>query len=272
MPNALQDANLWNFSALSPVSMGDLNGDDLIPKGYRPGGIHFLQTPFGAKIVQYIQNRSGSTYAQGALVSSVGDADGKTQITSSGGASVNTIRQVTTSGLVANVHVGAGLYVLNCTTGAGAAPEGEESIIVENSATLIMVDSNLPFSATVASGDTLDIAGFYNSELSADGDLAAVVLGVVIGKDGISNGNFGWVCKHGRCPNTLLKAATALTQNDAVVADAGRVGPAVGTTDPANLHVGYAPHVVNSDIVSDKTTVRLILGLGFNPGTLDASA
>ncbi len=272
MPNALQDAHAFSFAGLSPVSIGDLDSDNVNPKGFTRGGIFFANTPFGPRLVQYVQNRSGSAVVQGALLSSLGDTDGKTQITTSGGASANTKTKATTSGLTADAHVGGGIYVLNCTTGAGAAPEGEESLVVANTATVVNVDPNLPFSAVIASGDTINLCGFYNGEASAIGDLASVVLGVVTGKNGISAGNYGWVTKQGRCPNALIKAATALTQNDALVADAGRLGPAVGGAQGANLHCGYAPHVVNSDIVSDKTTVVLTLGFGFSPGTLDATA
>lgn len=273
MATALADANTYSFRSMNPVSFGELNINSISPnRGYTPGGLHFIDSPWGLKLVEFIQNRTISDFAQGALVSSVGDTDGKTQITTSGGSTVNTTKYMTTSGLTANAHVGGSAYILNSTTGAGVAPEGEDAIIIANTTTVVTIDSLAPFSATVASGDTVDLSGLWNCEPSADGDIAYVVQGVVIGNLGISAGNYGWVCKAGRCPNALIKAATALTQNDALVADTGRLGPAVGSADASNLHVGYAPHVVNSDIVSDKTTAVMTLGIGFNPGTLDASA
>lgn len=269
---ALADGNAFGFSGLASVSFRDLHANDLNPRGYTPGGIFFANHPAGPKLVQYIQNRSGSAYVQGALVSSLGDNDGKTQITSSGAAGVNTTSWYTTSGLTANAHVGGLSYVVNSLAAAGAAPEGEESIVAANTATVVNLDPNLPYSATVTSGDTIDLCGTYNSEAAAAGDLASVVLGVTVGKNGIDNGNYGWVCKQGHCANALIKASTALTQNDALIADTGRLGPAAGGSAAANLQVGYAPHVVNSDIVSDKTAVVLTLGFGFSPGTVDASA
>jgi hypothetical protein len=272
MATALADANLYSFQGLSPVSQGSLAMASLTPRGYMPGGVAFIQSPFGLKLVEYIQNRTTTAYVQGALVSSLGDTDGKTQVTASGAAGVNTTKFFTTSGLTADAHVGGYAYVLNSTAGTGFAPEGEAAIVVANSATIVTIDSMAPLSATFTTSDTIDLGGMWNTELSADGDIAAVVRGVVLPSSGIPAGYYGWVCRHGRCPNTLLKAATALTQNDALVADAGRVGPALGAADVANLHVGYAPHVVNSDTVPDKTLAYLTLGFGFNPGTIDASA
>lgn len=272
MATAVADAHAFNFSLLTAISMEDLDGNHANPRGYIPGGIFFLNSPFGPRLMQYVQNRTTTAYLQGQLISSVGDTDGKTQITSSGAAGVNTVTQATTSGLTADAHVGANMYILNSLISAGAPPEGEESVVVSNTATLVKVDPNLPFSATVTSGDTINLNGFYNAELSAIGDLGSVVLGVAVGKNGVDATNYGWVCKQGKCPNALIKASTAMTQNDAFIADTARLGPAVGGTATAQLQVGYAPNVVNSDIVSDKTTAFLTLGFGFNPGTTDVSA
>ena len=269
--NALLDAHNYNFANLTPIGIGDVNQDSPNARGYSPGAFSFMFSPFGCKVFQYVQNR-GSAFLQGALVSAVGDNDGKTQITTSGGAGVNSKILMTTSGLTANAHQGAIAHVVNSLIGAGTPPEGEESLVSGNNATQVFIDPYLPFSATITSGDTVDLVGTYNSEAAAAGDIAAVVQGVVVTKVGVTAGNFGWVQKQGRCPNALIKAATALTQNDALIADAGRLGPAVGGTAAANLHCGYSPHVMNSDSVSDKTSVFLTLGFGFNPGTVDASA
>lgn len=272
MPNALQDGNFFSFAPIAAVAIGDVEKDDAQGHQYMRGGIFFAHAFGGLKILQYVKNTETSTVSQGALLSAVGDTDGKTQITTSGGDSVNTKIKATTSGLTADKHAGGGAHVVNSTAGTGVAPEGEDAPVVANTTTVVNIDPNLPFSATLKSGDLVDLYGLYNAELSADGDLAYAVLGVVLPKDGIGAGKYGFVQKQGRCFNVLVKASTALTQNDALVADAGRVGPAAGTTDIASFHVGTALHVLNSDSVPDKTSAMLTLGLGFNPGTLDASA
>lgn len=271
--SALQDAHAFSFSNLVAVGHGDLDADSTKAKDFYPGGIFFANSPFGPRLIQYIQNRSTSAVVQGALVSSLGDNDGKTQITTSGAAAVNTTTKMTTSGLTASAHVGGLAHVVNSVaTGTGLPPEGETSVVVSNTATVVMVDANLPFSATITSGDTVDLRGMYNAEAAAAGDLAYVVLGVVIGRNGIAAGNYGWVQKQGLCPNALIKASTALTQNDALIADTGRLGPAAGGSSAANLQVGTAAHVMNNDSTPDKSLVLLTLGFGFTPGTVDASA
>lgn len=266
MPNALVDAHAFNFSALLPVGLGDINQASTSPK-YTPGGVAFLNTAFGPRLVKYNQNRT-TAVVQGALLSGVGGTDGKTAVTASAGK----VGQITTSGLTANAHVGAIAYCLDNNDAAGAAPEGEASIVKANTATIIDLEDDLPFSVAVAASDTFSLISTYNAEEAADGDLAAVVQGVVMGKDGIGAGAYGFVSQWGVTPNTLLKASTALTSGDALVADAGRVGPATGSADAGNLHVGYTAVVVTSDTVSDKFPAFMMLGFGVTPATLDISA
>lgn len=270
MPTALDNDHLYNFTLLAPASVGDLNADAATARGGRLGSMFFANDAFGLRLYMLVQNRHTAAVVKGALMSAVGDTNGMTQITTSGGAAANTKVKATTTGLTANVHQGGGIYIQNCTTSAGAAPEGEDSVVASNSATEVFVDPRNAFSAVIASGDTVNLHGIANGELAAAGDLAYAVLGVVVGKDGISAGNFGFVSRMGYTPNTLVKAATGLTQNQAVIADAGRVAPA--SASATNLLLGTAPNVVVSDIVSDKTTIVLALGLGFSPGTAAGTA
>lgn len=272
MPSALYDSNRYGLKTLTPIGLEDMKEDD--GKGDRnvPGGLVFLQSPWGPKVFRYVQNKHSATVAHGALLSCVGDANGITQITTSGGAAVNTTVKATTSGLVSGKHAGSSAYVENSVASAGAAPEGEESLVVSNTATVVNIDPRLPFSATITSGDTIDLIGLYTAELSAIGDVAHAVLGVVIPDAGIRVDKWGWVQTQGHCASALVKAATALTQNDALIADTGRVAPGVGTTSAGTLHVGAALRVLNSDVVSDKTSIFLTLGLGVNTATLDVTA
>lgn len=272
MPSALYDTARFDLKTLTPVGVEDMKFDDAKGDKNIPGGIVFLQNVWGPKVFRYIRNKGGATVVHGTLLSCIGNNNGITQITTSGAAAVNTTTKATTSGLVANKHAGSGAYVVNSVAAAGAAPEGEESLVVSNTATLVNFDSRLPFSATITSGDTIDLVGLYTAEASAIGDLAYSVLGVVIPDGGIRDDYWGWVQMQGHCSSALVKAATALTLGDAVVADAGRVGPAAGGTAAGNLHVGSALHVLNSDSVPDKTSILLTLGWGFNPATLDVSA
>lgn len=266
--SALDSGHTYGFALLQSIGIGDLDGDRVTAQGYIPNGVFWANSPFGFKLFKYIQNRHTATVTQGALVSALGDVNMATAVTTSGTAAQNTKVKATTTGLTANAHQGAIVYVQNSVAAAGAAPEGEESIVAGNTATEIYVEPGNAFSATLSSGDTLNLIGSYNSDLSAAGDLAYGVQGVVVGKNGISAGNFGFVQVQGRCQSALVKAATGFTAGGVLIADVGRIGPA--STSPANVHIGTVPNTVVSDIVSDRTTVILTLGPGFNPGAAAA--
>lgn len=270
--SALDSGHAFNFALMHAVGLGDLDTDSPVARGLNPGACVWTHTPWGMRLLRFVQNRHTAAVVKGALLSAVGDTDGKTQVAAAGAAGLNTTVKATVVGATADIHQGGGIYILNSTIGAGTPPEGEDSIVASNTTTTIYVEVGNPFSATITPTDTINLYGTYNSQLSAQGDQAYAVQGVVIGKNGISSGNFGFVARNGYTPNTLVVAATALTQNDPLIADVGRVGPALGTASVGGLHIGKAPHVVNADIVSDKTSVYLTLGPGFNPGTIDASA
>lgn len=256
------------LAGIAPVTAADLNSNSSTAK-YDTGGLAWMRDKFGPRVFKYVQNRSGSAKAQGELSSSVGGVDGQTSAgTITGGSTTTAI----TSGLTANVHVGGLLQILDNADSPGAAPEAEVGSVSAQTATLITTDSDLPFTAAIATGDTAVLYGMWNIEDSADGDYFYVVQGVVVAAS-LSDGYFGFVCAHGMSPRTILKSSTALAKGDPIVADAACVGPCVGTSDAARLQIGSAPFTITNDLVSPyHVPVLLTCGLGSNVGTIDASA
>lgn len=270
--SALDNDQSYGFAMLAPVGVGDLNGDFSTAKGFTPGQTFFAQSPWGMRTYMLVQNRHTAVVVKGALLRGLGGNNGYTQVTTSGAAGVNTKIKATTSGLTANNFQGCGFYVQNSLGGAGTAPENEDGVVAGNSTTEIYLEPGHPLSATLTPGDTINVHSVYTAELSAANDLTYAVLGVVVGKDGISPSNFGFVARNGYTPNVLIKAGTGLNLSDALIADVGRAGPALGSTAAANMQIGTARHAKQSDAASTRTSVILALGLGFNPGTVDASA
>ena len=270
--STLDQDHSYGFALLTPVGVGDLNRDASVPTGFDPGQAFFARSPWGIRMYKSVQNRHTALVVKGALLRAYGGNTGYTQITTSGAAAANTKLKATTSGLTAGVYQGAGFYVQNSVAGAGVAPEGEDAVVAGNSTTEVFIEPGMPLTAVVTPGDFINLHSVYAGEVAAVGDLAYAVLGVVVGANGISVGNYGFVAVHGYTPNTLVKAATAMGLGEPIIADVGRVASAaVAGTAAANLHLGTFRHAVQADSVSDKTSVLLTLGLGYNPGTADAT-
>jgi hypothetical protein len=264
------DALAYGFNLLSPVGMGDLNRTSA-KSCFLNGGIAWANTPFGPRLVRYVQNRTVTLQAQGTLLSGVGDTAGSTAFTCSATAG-SSAKAIVTTGLTANLHAGASIRCLDKASVAGGAPEAEQTVVKANSATLVETDDDVPFSVPILVGDTFNIRSTYNAEVAAIGDTSLAALGVVAARDGLPADYFGFVSAWGNTPGVLVKAATALAVNDVVIADVGRVAPGLGTTSAGILHVGLSEYAMSADIVSDKTTIQMGLILGVNSSTLDVSA
>ncbi|HAM54115.1 MAG TPA: hypothetical protein DCQ64_01340 [Candidatus Rokubacteria bacterium] len=255
MADATTDLVL-KVGSITSTSLSDINGDSATPQN-RPGTLSIIVDAFGPRILQYVQNKSGSAVAMGELLS-------KPANVSVSNITAGSTTQATTSGLTADAHDGKLCYVLDNADSAGAAPEGEVSIVRNNTATLIDVERDRPFSVALAVNDDLVLISNWQAEDAADGDLAVDVLGVVLGNQGFADTNYGWVQREGYVVADL-EAATGLTAGDPVVADAARIGDF--DTDGQELWVGYALATVTSDIVPDVAPVNLRLFTAAGPGT-----
>jgi hypothetical protein len=151
--------------------------------------------------------------------------------------------------------VGGIFYVHDDAGAAGAAPEGEMSIVSANSTTLITLDPRLPLTTALAVNDDVSIISTYQCEAAADGDLNNIVMGVVIGANGITSGNYGWVQMEGV---TKAKATTnAITTQNPVVTGTSCID-AFGT-DGQELWVGTSLATYSSDNAATTLPVRLSL-------------
>ena len=244
-----------NLASIHPVGLEDINGDSSIPR-MRPGTISFVVDAFGPRVLQYVQNQSGSAVAMGQLLS-------KPANTSVSNITAGSTTQATTTGLTAGNHNGSMCYVLDNDDDAGAAPEGEVSIIRNNSATLIDMEMDYPFSVALAVNDDLVMISTWQAADAADGDLAVNVLGVVLGNAGFSDNNFGWIQREGPVLADLVSGA--ITAGDPVVAGAATIG-AFGS-DGQELWVGYALATVSADQDADIGPVHLKLWTCAGTGT-----
>ena len=91
-----------------------------------------------------------------------------------------TTTSITTSGLTADLLVDGILYCIDDAGGAGAAPEGEKGRVVENTTTVVTIDSDDAFSAAPAANDDFQVHLPFAVDDSADGDFAHQVAGVAM--------------------------------------------------------------------------------------------
>jgi hypothetical protein len=243
-----------NLASLTPVSSPDLNSDKSTPI-YTKGGLTFMQDAFGPKIFRYGHNRSGSVQAQSELASRVGDANGVKAVTDI--TSGTTLSATKVGAWTADLEVGALFYVFDNDDSAGAAPEGEVSIVKSNTADKITLEDSMPLTVALAANDDVRTMATYGVDDSVDGDFAYAVFGVVVGRDGISDKNYGFYQSWGVCPRVLVLASSALTVGEGVVADAARVG--TSGADAATLHVGVALMAKSADMVLDIAPIQMTL-------------
>ncbi len=232
-----------NLGHLQGMGTDDLNGDSATPK-VRPGVFSYAVNAFGPVVYMYARNVIGSTAVQGELMSRMADV-ALTNITSG-----TTTSATKAASWTANKHVGEILYVQDNDDSAGAAPEGEASIIGTNTAATANVDPSYPYSVALAANDDLDtISPGWHLIAAAASDKAVEVKGVVIPKAGITDMYYGWVQCYGICPFVNLKASTGFTDRAAIIADTAKIAP--DANGGLELVVGYSVGTVTSDIVSD---------------------
>lgn len=233
-----------NIGHLVPAGVSDLNGDDATAKS-QPGVCSYLVDAFGPKIFMYGRNVAGSAMTKGALCSRLADV-AVSNITSG-----STTSATKAASWTANKHAGEILYVQDNDDSAGAAPEGEASIIgPNNTAATVVVDSGYPFTVALAANDDLDtISPGWHLVASAASDKAQEVKGIVVALNGLTDLYYGWVQQYGICPITKLKASTGFTDRAAIIADTGTIAP--DANGGWELVVGYSVGTVTSDIVSD---------------------
>lgn len=225
---------------LIPIAGSDLNADDKTP-GFRPGGLSFVIDAFGPRIFQYVRNQSGSVIAQGDVVRKVAD------VTAVNITSGTTTSATKVAAFTADKHEGMLLYVDDNDSAAGGAPEGEVSVIVSNTADVATVDSNRKFTVALAVNDDVRVVATYHAEDAVDNDPASRVLGCVVGEDGVTDKQYGWVQNHGIHP-AVLHTAVAVAAGGTVVAAAKAVADAAA--DTVDLWIGTQVGTFTADLVT----------------------
>jgi hypothetical protein len=247
-----------NLGHLSGLGMADFNRDDVKPY-QRPGTIAWVVDAFGPRIVKYIKNVSGSIIAKGELMSYASDG-ANVKSTSVTNITSGTTTSFVTSGLTANRHNGMIAYVLDVAAVAGAAPEGESSIVASNTTTNVTLESDYAYSSTLAVNDDIELIATYQVEDAAGADEAWTVAGVVLAKDGVSDGNYGWIQVEGVTP--------ALSASSAVEGDPLEAGTATFTplTGGHELWCGIALSALSTDEALKQIPVHVKLFSTENTG------
>lgn len=231
-----------NLGHLVGIGAADLNADDL-KQVQRPGSVSILFDAFGMRIFQYGQTQQSGGMSKGELSARLADVTGT--VTAATGEVNDTTHLADTTNFTADVEAGKICMITDDAGAAGAAPEGECSIVVANTVTQLTLDPNYPLSSAPGVGDTYANRSVYHHDDSADGDLAVNILGLVMA-DRTALG-FGWLQMYGFNPGALYTTA-AVTKGNPVVADAHAVGP--HGSDTEHLWVGYAPNTIASDLAS----------------------
>ncbi len=260
------DANLvLNLSNLVGMGMAGIDTDTSDTQHY-PGSLYFCVDAFGPRILKYGRNRNGSAITRGELQSLVSDdqtAAIATTITNAVAAGSSTT-SVETTGLTANDHDGMLCYCLDNDDSAGAAPEGETAIVASNTTTIVTLEANYPFSTAIAVNDDLELIANWQGTDSADGDLAIAVLGVVVGRDGISDGNYGWYQTYGYISADITSTPTT-TDLDNLVANANALND--GGSDGIELWCAIGLAVGTDDQVAQTIPVHVTLFQAHGTGT-----
>ncbi|HSE57600.1 MAG TPA: hypothetical protein VLA99_02770 [Nitrospiraceae bacterium] len=253
------DVNLYfRLGHLSGLGMAEINSDSATPLA-KEGTVAFVTDAFGPRILKYCKALNAT--AKGELMAYC--SDGANVIsTSVANITSGTTTSAVTSGLTADRHNGMICFVLDNADSAGAAPEGEMGIVADNTATAITLDPAYPLSTALAVNDDLELIATYQVEDAADGDEAWTVAGIVLGKDGISASQYGWVQQFGVTP--ALHTTNAIAEGDPVVAGAAVVD-AFGT-DGQELWVGTALSSCSTDEVLKHLPIKITVWASAGPG------
>lgn len=238
----------YDVGHLVPIGGADVGLSSTDPR-WKPGQQGYFQDQLGARYAKYCKNVSTAAYAQGELVSKAGDLNGQTTPSS---VVLGSTTHMTTTGLTANFHEGALVYVLNKSATAGAAPEGEIALAKRNTATRVDFNKTYPLSVALAVSDTVSFMSTYCSEKAASADNAVGVLGVVLPL-AVADGEYFWAQQKGRCRVVTVNTIAPTVGLQAMVsATAGAATVVVLATTIYRLKIGHFFMAIGAnDLVND---------------------
>lgn len=247
---------------ITGLSGGDLELDSARRSGgFQPGQPVWMHDAFGLRLFVYIQNRdTAGAFTRGMITSRMGGNNGTTAVTAS--TATTTSISFAAAALTTNQHVGA-IALIGGLAASTAATEGEASIVVSNSSSQINMDGRFPYSAAPVASQVANLIGTYNVHRSVSADTNTTTQGVVIARNGISTGNFGFVQGIGFCPRVEKDTLTtnALFTTGSWISCASGSGHCYQATTLTglNLCIGKAA----GPAPSSATQAALILQMGY---------
>lgn len=256
--------SVLHLGFMIPVGQQDIEANDL--KATMRGGTYGLVVDaYGERILRYCCNRDAN-FSLGDIVSRVGNTNAALVVTASTG--TTTRAGIVGAALTASDHIGNILYVQGNNDSAGAAPEGENSIIVSNTTGYVNINAARPFTTAVAASDILWIIGTFNTEFSVGlptPDISMTVYGCVVGQSGISDNQYGWVQSWGYVPQCNYSSSGATIAQPLIVAST--TAECLGQSSASLLNIiGYAPVAVTGSLNTATGKALAFLQLGFGAG------
>lgn len=187
-------------SPFAPTAAGDLTKTYTtaeVIKHYTPG--QYAQTwdaLWGYRIFKLVKNLNNAALTAGSLVSCVATA-------SVGTITAGTTTSITSSSMTANDFEYQMITISDDAGALGGAPEGESSLCIANTSTVITLHPDYAFTAAVAASDTASVVYINGVEASAASDERGFghgsigVMGVCMGAP--ADNEWFWVLQRGWC-------------------------------------------------------------------------
>lgn len=244
MPANSTTHQFLNIGNLVGMGNADIHENSADPQ-FKGGALSFISDALGPRILKYVKNVRGANSAVAELVELA--ADGANVLsTSITNITAGSTTSATTSSLTAGRHQGMICYVLDNADSAGTAPEGEVSVVANNSATVITMEADYPYSVALAVNDDLELIATYQVETTAANAEAWTCPGFIAGKDGIDNNNWGWLIQEG----FVLAKPTAANVGEGDPVEAAANGSIVTVAQGHEEWVGIALAAMTNDSVA----------------------
>jgi hypothetical protein len=206
-----------------------------------------IGSPYGERLFRYVYNGSGGTLTKDEIVAWEGLLGSAVSNTGTG---TTYATRGSGSFLTDGVQAGNFIVVIDDAGAAGAAPEGEYSVVTKVSA--LRVDFSPALSVALANGDTVNFIRPWAIIAGAAGQDRNKVAGVVMAD--IATGSYGWIQTRGLYPSAnMVAAGTAITAAQNQQATSAVLTPTTDAYDP----IAIAMQTLSSDTVRRKAIVKL---------------
>lgn len=219
-------------------------------KAYTPGQYCQTWDPlYGFRIFKLMKNLSNASIAKGNCLSYVNPA-------TVGTITAGSTTSITSSSMTANDLEYQMINVTDDIGGAGAAPEGETSLCISNTSTLINLHPDYPFSTAIAASDTCYVIYQNGFELAASGDLRGpgkftnCVCGIAYGA--AADNEWCWVCQKGFVTAAIDASGLPVAGDIKVDATSGYVA-AAAVDAGQEIIIGQAATTQNAATASSAT-------------------